>query len=268
MDLGLKGKVAVVTGASRGLGKAIAYGLAAEGTALSVCSRTEPLIKEIATDISDRYQTDVHWEACDLQSPGAAEGFIEGTIKRFGCVDILVNNVGAGLSKSFEDLSEEEWQQILDINLRVAIRSSRAVLPVMKERGKGRIINLAALSGRVPRLGQIGSNVAKAALINFTESLACEVASYGIRVNAVCPAAVMTERWKERINKRARERGEDFATAMRNMAQKFIPVGRFGAPGEVASAVVFLASEKADFITGASLMVDGGIGKAVSIELE
>ena len=143
-----------------------------------------------------------------------------------------------------------------------------AILPIMKQRGKGRIVNLAALSGRVPRIGQIVSNVAKAALINFTESLACEVARYGIRVNAVCPAAVLTERWEERVNRAAQAGGEDFATAMRDMAQKFIPVGRFGSPEEVASAVVFLASEKADFITGTCLMVDGGIGKTVSIELE
>ncbi len=268
MDLGLKGKVAVVTGASRGLGKAIAYGLAAEGTALAVCSRSEPLITEIARDISDRYQTAVHWEARDLLSPGACESFIRSTMERFGCLDILVNNVGAGLSKPFEDIAEEEWQHILDINLRVAIRCCRAAIPIMKQRGRGRIINVAALSGRVPRLGQIGSNVAKAALINLTESLAREVAPYGIRVNAVCPAAVMTERWEERIKKVAKESGEDFATAMRNMAKRSIPVGRFGSPEEVASAVVFLASGKADFITGTCLILDGGIGTGISLELK
>lgn len=268
MDLGLKGKVAAVTGASRGLGKAIAHAFAAEGTNLAICSRTETLIKEIASDIAKRYQTEVHWEARDLLNPGAAEGFIEGTINRFGHVDILVNNVGAGLSRPFEEVAEEDWQRLIDINLKVAIRCCKAILPIMKQRGKGRIINLAALSGRVPRLGQIVSNVAKAALINFTESLACEVAPYGIRVNAVCPAAVLTERWEERVNRAAQARGEDFATAMRDMAQKFIPVGRFGSPEEVASAVVFLASEKADFITGTCLMVDGGTGKTVSIELE
>ncbi|MFQ5850300.1 MAG: SDR family NAD(P)-dependent oxidoreductase [Candidatus Binatia bacterium] len=268
MDLGLKDKVAVVTGASRGLGKAIAYGLAAEGAAVAVCSRTESLIRDLARDISDHCQARVHWEARDLISPGAAKGFIESTIKRFGCVDILVNNVGAGLSRSFEDLTEDEWQHLLDLNLRVAIRCCRAVLPMMKERGKGKIVNIAALSGKIPRLGQIGSNVAKAALINFTESLARETAPYGVRVNAVCPAAVMTDRWEERVNKVARERGEDFATAMQNMAKGVIPVGRFGSPEEVASAVAFLASERADFITGACLMLDGGIGTGVALELK
>ncbi|MBI4489718.1 MAG: glucose 1-dehydrogenase [Deltaproteobacteria bacterium] len=268
MNLGLKDKVTVVTGASRGLGKAIAHGFAAEGAKLAICSRTEATIQGEARDLSTRYQTEVHWEACDLLNPGAADRFIERTIHRFGHVDVLVNNLGAGLSRPFDEVSEEDWQRVMDINLKAAIRCCKTILPTMKERGKGRIINIAALSGKVPRLGQIASNVAKAALINFTESLACEVAPYGIRVNAVCPAAVLTERWEERVNRAAKARGEDFTTAMRNMARKFIPVGRFGAPEEVASAVVFLASEKADFITGTCLMVDGGIGKAVSISLE
>ncbi len=268
MDLGLKDKVAVVTGASRGLGRAIAYGLAAEGTALAICSRGEPLIQEIARDISARYQAEVHWEALDLLSPGACESFIEGTIERFGAIDILVNNVGRGLGKPFEDLTEEEWQNLLDINLKTTIRCSRAALPVMKKRGRGRIINVAALSGKVPRLGQIGSNVAKAALINFTESLAREVAPYGIRVNAVCPAAVMTERWEQRVKEVARRTGEDFAAAARNVARTAIPVGRFGLPQEVASAVAFLASERADFITGTCLVLDGGIGAGISLEFK
>ncbi|MFQ5542229.1 MAG: SDR family NAD(P)-dependent oxidoreductase, partial [Candidatus Binatia bacterium] len=154
MDLGLKDKVAVVTGASRGLGKAIAHTLAAEGAALALCSRAEKDIKETAQEISSRHGVKVHGEARDLLSPGVAEEFVVSAAKRFGFVDILVNNVGAGLSKAFEDLSEEEWQRVLDLNLRVAIRCCRAVLPAMKQRASGRIVNLAALSGKVPRLGQ------------------------------------------------------------------------------------------------------------------
>ncbi len=268
MDLSLKGKVAVVTGASRGIGKAIAYGFAAEGTDFAICSRTEPVIKDIARDLSNRYQTAVHWDARDLLTPGSVEQFIEGTMKRFGNVDILVNNVGASLGKPFEDLTEDEWQHLLDLNLKVAVRCCREILPIMKQQGKGRIVNISALSGRVPRLGQIGSNVAKAALINFTESLAREVAPYGVRVNAVCPAAVMTERWEARINKMAKERKEDFTTTSLKVAKSGIPVGRFGSPEDVASAVIFLASERADFITGDCLMVDGGIGRGVSLELK
>jgi len=268
MDLGLKDKVAVVTGASRGLGKAIAHGLAAEGAKLAICSRGEPEIREVARDISARYQAEVHCEALDLLSPGACESFIESAVKRFGRIDILVNNVGRGLSKPFEGLTEDEWQELLDLNLRVAIRCSRAALPLMKQRGKGRIISVAALSGKVPRLGQIGSNVAKAGLINFTESLAREIAPHGIRVNAVCPAAVLTERWEQRVKEVARRTGEDFATAARSVARTAIPVGRFGLPEEVASAVAFLASERADFITGACLVLDGGIGAGISMELK
>lgn len=268
MDLGLKGKVAVVTGASRGLGRAIAYSLAGEGTALAICSRSESSLKDVARDITERYGTAVHWEVRDLLTPGAAEEFVEGTIKHLGCIDILVNNVGTGYAKSFEKLTEGEWQNLLDLDLRVAIRCCKVAVPVMKQQGKGNIVNIASLSGRVPRLGQIGSNVAKGALINFTESLARETAPYGIRVNAVCPAAVMTERWVQRVQKVARKRSEDFTTAMRAMAKGVIPLGRFGSPEEVASAVTFLASEKADFITGTCLLLDGGIGTGVSLEFK
>jgi len=268
MDLGLKGKVAVVTGASRGLGKAIAHALAAEGTTLAICSRNESSIKDVARNISDQYKTEVHWEARNLVAPGEAEKFIKGTIERCGGVDVLVNNVGRGHTKPFEDLTDDEWQSLLDINLKVAISCSRAALPAMKQRGKGKIVNVAALSGKMPRLGQIGSNVAKAALINFTESLAREFAPYGVRVNAVCPAAVLTERWVERVNKVAKGRGVDFDTAMHAMAGGVIPLGRFGSPEEVASTVAFLASAKSDFITGASIMLDGGIGAGVSLEFK
>ncbi len=268
MDLGLKGKVAVVTGSSRGLGKAIAHALAAEGATLAICSRTESSIKDVARDISDRYHTEVHWEARNLVTPGEAEKFIKGTIERFGGVDVLVNNVGTGYTKPFEDITDDEWQNLLEINLKVAISCSRAALPTMKQHGRGKIVNIAALSGKMPRLGQTGSNVAKAALINFTESLAREFAPYGIRVNAVCPAAVLTDRWVERVNKVAKGRGVDFDTAMQAMAKGVIPLGRFGSPEEVAAAVAFLASDKSDFITGNSIMLDGGVGTGVSMDFK
>jgi 3-oxoacyl-[acyl-carrier protein] reductase len=135
----------------------------------------------------------------------------------------------------------------------------------MKESGGGQIINIAALSGRVPRVGQIASNAAKAALINFTESLAAEVARHGIRVNAVCPAAVFTDRWRARVNRYGEERGLPFEQAMAELADKIVPLGRFGRPEEVASAVVFLASERAGFVTGVSIFVDGGMGRSVSV---
>lgn len=267
MDLGLKNKVAMVTGASRGIGSAIAIGFAAEGTALALCSRTEQAIQKTAQEIASRYGVKVHAEARDFMQPEAIQGFVEESVKALGRIDILVNNIGAGMTKPFGELTEEDWNEALDKNLWVALRASRAVLPLMKAQGRGAIINIAALSGKVPRLGQIGSNVAKAALINLTESLAGELGPYGIRVNAVCPAVVLTERWERRVRERARNRGKDYDTTLRELAQTAVPLGRFGAPEDVASMVVFLASDKSGFITGVSIEIDGGVGRCLKLEI-
>ena len=268
MDLGLKGRVAMVTGASRGIGRAIAFAFAVEGAALALCSRKEKEIKKTAKEISSRYRVKVHAEARDLMKSEALEGFVRGSVKALGRVDILVNNVGAGITKPFEELSEEEWREALEKNLWVALRACRTVIPLMKAQGGGKIINIAALSGKVPRLGQIGSNAAKAALINLTESLACEVGSYGIRVNALCPAAILTGRWEDRVEKMAREREKDYQTTLEELARAKIPAGRFGLPEDVAYLAVFLASDKSDFINGVSIEVDGGLGRCMTLDIK
>lgn len=268
MDLGLKDKVAVVTGASRGIGRAIALALAAEGSALALCSRTKSKIKEAAKEISSLYRVRVHAEGRDLLQPEAIEGFVAAAVKTLGGIDILVNNVGAGITKAFDMMGERDWQEAWEKNFCTALRCCRAVLPVMKTRGGGKIVNIAALSGKIPRRGQIGSNAAKAALINFTESLACETGPYGIRVNAVCPAAILTERWEARVRKMAQERGQGYDAVLKELAQARIPAGRFGTPEDVASLVVFLASDRSDFINGVSIEVDGGLGRCLTLELK
>ncbi|MGH7775295.1 MAG: SDR family NAD(P)-dependent oxidoreductase [Candidatus Binatia bacterium] len=260
----MKGRVAMVTGASRGIGRAIAFAFAVEGTALALCSRKEKEIKKTAKEISSRYGVKVHAEARDLTKSNAVEGFVRGTVKALGTIDILVNNVGGGISAAFDELAEKDWQAAWEKNFWVALSCCRATVPLMRSRGSGKIINIAALSGKVPRQGQIGSNVAKAALINLTESLACEVGRYGIRVNAVCPAAILTERWENRVRNMAREKGKDYDTTLKEVAQIRIPAGRFGLPEDVAHLVVFLASDRSDFINGVSIEVDGGLGRFVT----
>jgi 3-oxoacyl-[acyl-carrier protein] reductase len=267
MDLGLKDKVAMVTGASRGIGRATAEILAQEGAILAICSRTEKEIKETAKKISDRHGVKVHAEAQDLTRPKAIENFVSGSKAALGRIDILVNNVGAGITKPFEGLSEKDWQDALEKNFWVALRCCRVVIPIMKEQGGGNIINLAALSGKIPRRGQIGSNVGKAALINLTESLAVEFGSYGIRVNAICPAAIFTERWVERVCRIAEQKGRDYDTTLKALAREQIPVGRFGAPEDVGALAVFLASDKSGFINGVSVEVDGGLGRSIKFDI-
>ncbi|HEX9900435.1 MAG TPA: SDR family oxidoreductase [Candidatus Methylomirabilis sp.] len=264
MDLGLKGKVVLVTGASRGIGRAIALAFAGEGCRLALASRTVETLATVAKEAEALGAEARHW-VTDVTEPTQVETLVQHVCRAWGGIDVLVNNVGGGYPKAFEAVSDEEWERVVNLNLFSAIRLSRAVLPHMKERGGGQIVNIAALSGRVPRLGQIASNAAKAALINFTESLAAEVARHAIRVNAVCPAAILTERWDERVTRYRKEHGLSFEQAMMELASKSIPLGRFGLPEEVASAVVFLASERAGFITGASIFVDGGMGRSVSI---
>jgi len=264
MELGLKGKVVLVTGASRGIGRAIALAFAGEGCRLALASRTGQVLAAVAEEVGTLGGEARHW-VTDVTDPTQVETLVESACRTWGGIDVLVNNVGGGYPKAFEAVSDEEWERVVNLNLFSATRLSRAVLPHMQERGGGQIINIAALSGRVPRLGQIASNAAKAALINFTESLAAEVARHGIRVNAVCPAAILTERWEERVARYGKEHGLPFEQAMTELASKAIPLGRFGLPEEVASAVVFLASERAGFITGVSIFVDGGMGRSVSI---
>lgn len=264
MELGLKGKVVLVTGASRGIGRAIALAFAAEGCRLALASRTEEALAAVAREAEALGGEAHHW-ITDVTDPTQAEILIGNASRVLGRIDVLVNNAGGSHRKDFEAVSDEEWEHVVNLNLFSALRLSRAVLPHMKKRGSGQIINIAALSGRVPRLGQIASNAAKAALINFTESLAAEVARHGIRVNAVCPAAILNERWEQRVAHYGKEHGLSFEEAMTEMASKAIPLGRFGLPEEVASAVVFLASERAGFITGVSIFVDGGMGRSVSV---
>jgi len=263
MKLGLKGKVVLVTGASHGIGRAIALAFAEEGCRLALASRTQEALAAVTKEAEALGADARHW-VTDVTDPGQTEALAEASSREWGRIDVLVNNAGGGLAKPFDAVTNEEWEHTVNLNFLSAVRLSRAVLPMMKEQKGGQIINIAALSGRVPRFGQIASNAAKAALINFTESLAAEIAPYGIRVNAVCPAAVFNDRWQERIVRYGKEHGLPPEQAMAELASKRIPLGRFGRPEEVASVVVFLASERAGFITGASILVDGGMGRTVS----
>ena len=255
MNLGLDGKVVMIIGASRGIGRATARAFAEERARLALVSRGRDDLDRLAAQLRGAHAgIDLLTFSRDATEPGCAEAVTGEVARYFGQVDVLVNNAGAGLRRPFEQLSEADWSSSMELNLMTAIRFSRAVLPNMKHRRQGRIINLGAVSAARPRQGQIASNVAKAAVTNFTRSLALEVARHNILVNAVCPGSVEGSRWHARDD------------AVRDAITRTIPLGRAGRPEEVADLIVFLAGEQASYITGSVINVDGGLEVGIIVE--
>ncbi|OPY74815.1 MAG: 3-oxoacyl-(acyl-carrier-protein) reductase FabG [Syntrophorhabdus sp. PtaU1.Bin058] len=254
MDLGIEGKVAVITGASEGIGRAIAMRLALEGVKVAICGRRRPEIDRTADEIRETAKTDeVIGFTGDMVDRNDAGTFIEKVIERFATVHILVNNVGRAQRGLFNDLSEEDWHAAFGANLAAAIHCTRASLPYMQKQRWGRVINVASISGKEPTAGIIASNSAKSALISFSKTLAAEVARDGILVNCVCPGRILSAQTVRLHSPEERDR----------IASSHIPVGRFGEPGEVANLVAFLASECSSYITGTAILVDGGMAKGL-----
>lgn len=264
MDLGLKDRVVVITGGSRGIGRAAAAAFAAEGARLAVCSRNGDDLR--AAMRADGIPEDrLLARQADVGRAADVEAFVGAVLERFGTVHVLVNNAGAGRAAAFEELVDEQWAAVLDQNLWSVIRMTRAVLPAMRAAGEGRIINVSALSGLRPRWGQVASNVTKAGVVSFTKSLAAEMGQHKILVNTVCPGMVLTPRWVARVAKIATEKGISEEEARHRMAGYGIPVGRFGDPEEAAGIILFLASRHASYITGTAIEVDGGLGACLDL---
>lgn len=260
MELGLEGKVVVISGASRGIGRAVASAFATEGSRLAVCSRDRG---ELLRALEDAVPDDrLLASEVDVSDAAQASRFAAEVAQAYGRVDVLVNNAGAGYPARFEELDDAKWGAVLDQNLWTAIRLTRAVLPHMH--GGGSIVNVAALSALRPRLGQVSSNVAKAGIVSLTKSLAAELGERNIRVNAVCPGILLTTRWLARIQA-LRAQGLTEEDARRRLGQDYIPLGRLGDPEEMAAIVLFLASEHAGYISGATIEVDGGLGACLDL---
>jgi 3-oxoacyl-[acyl-carrier protein] reductase len=248
MNLGLENKVVMIVGASRGIGASTARTFAQEGARLALISRGRDDLEQLAAELRSAHPgLDILTMTRDATEATAAEAATAEALRHFTRVDVLVNNAGAGLRRPFDQLTEKDWAACLDLNLMAAIRFSRAVLPHMKKQRHGRIINLGAVSATRPRRGQTASNVAKAGLLSFTRSLALEVATDNILVNAVCPGSVEGSRW--------------FAAdeAVREAHTRPVPLGRPGKPEEVAGLIAFLAGNQASYLTGAVINVDGGL---------
>jgi 3-oxoacyl-[acyl-carrier protein] reductase len=246
MDLGLQDRVAVVTGGTRGIGRAICLGLAAEGCNVVFCARGEAGIRETEEALKRLGVSAVGFVA-DVSRPGDVESLVEETAHRFGRLDVLVNNVG-GARPVDEDSA---WQAAFDINVLAPVRASRSALPHMRATGGGSIIHIASIWGRESG-GAITYNAVKAALISHAKNLALQVASENIRVNSVAPGSTLFPggSWARRV--------EADPEGMKRFVEQNIAAGRFGTAEEIANVVVFLASPRASWVTGACINVDGG----------
>ncbi len=255
----LAGRVALVTGASRGIGRAIALELAAAGADVVINARGADALEAVAGEMR-ACGRQVEAAAADVAAEAGAKRVVERAVARFGRVDVLVNNAGKGTPKRLLDLTEEDWQASFALNFMSAVRLSLACVPLMRASGGGRIINISSRVGRQPDPYFAPYAAAKAALINFTKSLANAFSRDGILSNCVLPGLVRTEAVEEAARTSAAATGktveEVFAETLR---ARPIPIGRMGEPADVAGLVVFLASPRASWITGATFSVDGGI---------
>jgi 3-oxoacyl-[acyl-carrier protein] reductase len=266
MELGLSEKVAIVTGASGGIGKTISMALAAEGARVALCARDKEALERTTVEIAKKGGKALPLP-CDVTRPDQIRSAVERTLLAWERIDILVNNAGGPLHLSnFLELSDADWKEILDFNLLSTIRFCREVLPAMRRQKGGRIINIASVAGLQIEPKFPGYRVAKTAVLSLTKCLSMEFAKENILVNAVAPGAVWTPSWEKEAAHRAKTEKrpmEETARKMRKGVAESIPLGRMGTPEEVASLVVFLASARSEWITGSCFTVDGGSVKAV-----
>jgi 3-oxoacyl-[acyl-carrier protein] reductase len=256
MDLGLRDKVALVAASSRGLGRAVAEELAREGARLVLCARGEAALRETADAIRTT-GAQVEAIAADVSRPADVARVIEAGMRAFGRIDILVTNGGGPPAGPFESHAAEAWQEAVRQNLGSVVELTRAVLPGMKERHWGRIVNVTSIAVKQPVDNLILSNSVRAAVTGLARTLANEVAAFGITVNNVMPGYTRTQRVDELAARNASLRGTS-ADAELAAWEAQIPMGRLGRPAEFAAMVAFLCSERASYTTGASIPVDGG----------
>jgi len=257
LDLGLDGKVALVGGASRGIGRAVALGLAREGCRVAICARDQQRLDATAAELRAATGVDVLAVPCDMAAGADIRRFVSETAAHFGRLDVVVNNAGGPPPGAFENHDDETWQKALDQNFYSVVRTVREALPHLRAAGGGRIINITSVAVKEPIPGLILSNAARLAVVGLAKTLSRELGPDGITVNNVCPGLTLTDRMRELYGGRAQAEGRSLEDVLAEEAHR-IPVRRLGEAGDVAALVVFLASDQARQITGTTIQVDGG----------
>ena len=258
MDLGIKGKAAVVTGASRGIGRETARQFLEEGVRVVICGRNAEALERTRAELAQQTGGEIHAVVADMTKPADIARLIETATQKLGGVDILINNAGQMYSGRFAVMTDEGLKEQLETKLFGFLRAIRLVYPQMKAKRWGRIVNLIGGAGKEPDPYMFGSGITNSGLLNITKSLSTEFGEDNVLVNAVCPGWVATNLWQRNAQGLQEELGVKSEEEARRLAARKNSLGRFGKPEELANAIVFLCSERASYITGVSLNLDGG----------
>ncbi len=262
MDLGLKGKVALVAGASQGMGKAAALGFAREGASVAICARGDAALKQAAEQIHQQSGGKVLPIVADMSKAEDIKKFVDQAAKQFGRVDVVVNNAGGPPPGEFMKFTDEDWESAFNLSFMSTMRMTREAVPHMRKVGGGKVINITSYAVKEPIAGLVLSNAVRSAVIGWAKTLSRELARDNILFNNVCPGRIDTDRAQKLNQARADRLGRPVEEINKEMAAE-VPLGRYGTAEETGDLIVFLGSDRASYITGTTIAIDGGLVRAI-----